>query len=83
MWSRNQNTYSRTYASQNTGADTPNRANSMPARSTAVWRLTADTIPMGMPIMSHRIPAPIASTIVTGNRLKISSRTGTKLDHEK
>jgi hypothetical protein len=53
--SLNQKTYRSTYPSQNTGIETPRSANTIPARSVAVPRRTADTMPTGMPIRSDRI----------------------------
>ena len=80
--SRNQKTYSSTYPSQNTGIETPRSANTIAARSVAVPRRTAETMPTGMPIMSHVIAAPRASVAETVRRAKISSFTGTKLAYE-
>jgi hypothetical protein len=80
--SLNQKTYRSTYPSQNTGIETPRSANTIPARSVAVPRRTADTMPTGMPIRSHVIAAPRASATETGRRAKISSFTGTKLLYE-
>ena len=71
MPSLNQNTYRNRYASQNTGAETPNRAKSIPARSANEPRLMAETIPMGMPISNHRIAEPIVRASVTGSRDQI------------
>ena len=39
-------------------------------------------IPIGMPMISHRIIAPAVRTKVTGNARAISSRTSTRFDHE-
>ena len=72
-----------TYASQNTGAETPNSAKSIPTRSASDLFLMAETMPMGRPINSQTTPAPTASMIVTGSRPMISVLTGSKLDHEK
>ena len=80
--SLNHRKYSSSCPSQNTGMETPISANSMPARSQNDPRLMPETMPMGMPMKSHRIAAPIASVIVTGSRRKISSLTGTKLLYE-
>ena len=38
---------------------------------------------MGIPIRIHTTPAPTASMMVTGSRLKISVFTGSKFDQEK
>jgi hypothetical protein len=54
--------------SQNTGADTPNSAKSIPARSRADRGFVAEAIPMGIPMSSHVAAAPRARVIVTGSR---------------
>ena len=77
--SLNQKTYRNTRPSQNTGADTPMSAKIMAPRSSHVRRLMAEMMPIGMPIESHTMAAPNASVSVTGNRLLISSHTGTWL----
>src|SRR5207342_1799486 len=78
----NQKMYRNRYASQNTGADTPMSANTMDVRSQTLPRLTAEMIPIGIPIRTQVIAAPTARVIVTGRRLKISSFTGTKFVYE-
>src|SRR5581483_11689478 len=81
--SLNQKMYRARSASQKTGADTPKRAKIMPARSTALRGLIADTIPIGIPMRSRMIAAPTARGIVTGSREEMSSRTGTWFWYEK
>ena len=81
--SLNQKMYRSTYPSQNTGIETPRSANTIPARSVAVPRRTAETMPTGMPISSQATAAPRASVAETGRRAKISSFTGTKFVYEK
>src|SRR5581483_1147164 len=66
--SLNQKMYRASSASQKTGADTPNRAKIIPARSMAVRGLMADTTPIGMPMRSQMMAAPTVSVIVTGSR---------------
>ncbi len=80
QWSLYQNTYSRICPSQNTGSETPIRANTIPDRSQIEPRLTPETIPMGMPISSQMTALPSASVTVTGRRRIRSSLTGTKLE---
>src|SRR5215510_13861217 len=75
----NQKMYMNRYASQKTGAETPMSANTIDARSMKLPRLTAEMMPIGIPISTQVMAAPTASAIVTGSRLKISSFTGTKL----
>src|ERR671919_479990 len=79
----NQKMYSITYPSQNTGADTPKSANSIPARSRTDLGLVADMTPMGRPIRTHTTEAPAARTMVTGRESNTRSFTGTKLLYEK
>ena len=57
-------------------------ANTIDVRSQTLPRLTAEMIPIGIPIRTHVTAAPTASAIVTGSRLKISSLTGTKFAYE-
>src|ERR1051326_8958226 len=68
MWSLNQNTYRKIRPNQNTGADTPNRANPMASRSNFDRGLRADRMPLGMPIRIHTTAAPSASYTVTSSR---------------
>src|SRR6266496_3990958 len=83
MPSLNQKSQSAISPSQNTGADTKNSASPMESRSTSVRRLTADTMPMGMPMQTHTSAAPMASCAVTAMRSSSSERTGDRVAKEK
>src|SRR6266540_6442 len=73
--SLNQKMYRNTYASQKIGNETPRMAKIIALRSARERLRMADRIPMGMPTSIHTTAAPIPSIIVTGRRLKMSSRT--------
>jgi hypothetical protein len=77
-----QNSHSAIRPSQNTGADTKNRANSIDARSIREPRLIAETMPMGMPMHSQTRAAPTASEMVTQIRSKSRSFTGERVTKE-
>ena len=74
-----QKTYSSSCPSQNTGIDTPTIATNIDTLLAAERRLMPAKTPMGMPTANQITAAPNASVAVTGNRLAISSLTGTKL----
>ena len=44
-------------------------------RSSSERRLTAEMIPTGIPIASHRIAAPVTSQMVAGRRSRMMVRT--------
>src|SRR5207302_1009104 len=67
-WNLNQKSHRNISPSQNTGADTKNSANPIASRSNRVRGLSAETMPIGIPIRSHTRDAPIASWLVMTRR---------------
>ena len=63
--------------SQKTGAEIPNSAKPIAARSTTVRRLTAEMTPIATPNVSQIVAAPAISHSVRGARSMTSLRTET------
>ena len=62
--------------SQKFGSEKPTRANTVEARSTHEFRLTAETMPIGTAMASEMTSAAAISSNVTGSRCRIASVTG-------
>ena len=67
---------------QNTGTDRPSNVPTRVTLSIARSRRLADRIPAGMPSISAKPTASDVSSIVTGNRSRISVTTGLPVRHD-